>query len=394
MAGAVNGEVDENVDPIASDQLRRAHVVHSPDVSKVFPGPAPVLVGHRVRTRDRRIKVDVEERTIVVPEERHQELPQGVVATKVRRDVTDAQPAIGFPIGRVGASVLAQRLGVEPGPVPRLGSECCRVVAGVGERHEDQVAVRVVVRGVELHGAPVAGDGPAAIALFGERVPEVMVSRRQVRGERNRAPAVRRRQRHPMKPEEHPGEAHVKLGAVGAERHRALQVRMRLVGGAGVHQHEPEVVVRLGEIGIGRDGPLASRCRGRERPLSSVSLAEVGEVCGVRSDRHQTLQQEAGLLEAPRLEAQAAQHEESSIVLRLAGEDLAVKGLRLLGPSGAVVGRRSFQEIRRRPLWLHVAGAPRWGAIRPWTTRLYKVDRGGVLRRRRVARLPRELETS
>ena len=303
----------------------------------------------------------------MVAQERPQEVAHGVGA-KVGRDVADPQGAFEIRVDRVRPLVHAQRLGVLPRPGPRLVAQVGGVVARVGERDQDQVAVRVVVRRVELDGAPVAGDGARTIPALEERVRQVMMGRREARGERDGALAVRDRLAHLLEGQQRPGQADVKLGAVGTELQRALQLGERPRRVAGVHEREPQVVVRLGEIGVRGEGAFAGGERGVQPAVPPVGLGQVREIRGVRRDLDQTFQIPARLLEPPGLEQQPAQHEQRAILARLARQHLAVGGLGLLAPAGPLMLQRAVQQLADRSLWLH-RGAPE---TLPWATCVFK----------------------
>ncbi len=345
VAGAVNGQVYQHVDPVGSHQLGRARVVEAPDVAKALARQLAVRLGREVGPLDGGVEEDLHRGRVVLPEQRHHELPDRMAA-EVGRDVPHAQPPLGVAVVGVRPLVRAQRLGVKLRPGARLGVQPGGVPAGVGERHQDQVAVRVVIAGVELHGAPVGRDRAGAVPRFGEGVGQVVVGGGEVRRELHGAPRVGDRLGDPLQAQQPPGERHLEAGVVGAQRHRALQARERVSGRAGVHQRDAEVVVRLGEVRIGRQDALEHRRRELEPARLPVRLAQVGEVHRLARVRlHQALEQRARLLEAPRLEQQQAQHEQRLVVPRLLGQDLAVGRLGLLAAPRAVVGARAGQEL-------------------------------------------------
>ena len=245
IPGHVHGQVDENVDPILAHQADDLIVGQAGDVAPDV-GERTEARGGCVRTSNIGVAKNLEVLVIMCREKARHEKRLGVVA-KVRRNIADSQPAVERAVVWMRLDQARQRLGKPPAPEPLFLENRPRVVAGTIQQGVEQVAVRIVIVGLQLYGPAEGGNGFVQVSSVLESVAQVVVG---------------------------PGARRIPFQCLTVTRHGFVQVSTIL-------PNNPQVVVRKRVIGFPLDRSLITRDGLVELSLLLENITQVVVCLGV-----------------------------------------------------------------------------------------------------------------
>lgn len=265
VVGGVAGEIDQDVERVAADEIGGSVVIEVGEVAPVF-GVGAETRGETVGRADVGVTENLEARAVVRGEDGFDEVGDGVVV-EIGREVADAEAARaqggrgerrrgggeGRGVGRVPAAVLGEKFG---------GRE-------VGQRveREEEIAVRAG-GGLQGEGGAEVDDGFGEMALGLGEAPEVVVSRGVGGPEAQGFGVGGARLGGAAEGGEDVAEEIVRFGACGLEGDGTLDGGEGFGAGVGVEHGHGEVEPE--------GGPLGSEAGGG---------AEGGECCGELAER-------------------------------------------------------------------------------------------------------------
>ena len=166
-------QIDQDVNAIRAHALGDVRIADADDVMPLIGRP-PQALRHVILALNAGVAVDLDLAVIMSFQQRHDEVRLRLRA-KVRRDVTDLQPAIRVAIVVMRANESLQRIGIPAAPAILLPADRGHVIAGVKMHVVDQVVQRNRIVDVQLHRRAETGERPIELRLVLQGHPQSVV---------------------------------------------------------------------------------------------------------------------------------------------------------------------------------------------------------------------------
>ena len=172
VAGHVQGQIHEDVDPVVADELRNfgfgSACDIAPDVGCLLESP-----GEGIRLGDGRIAEHFESR-VVVPRKNGQDVSADDVVAEIRRDIADPQAALRSAIIAVRLDEPTPWLCVLLVPLVEFLAERFWIGAGMKEETVGEIAMGSGIVGFQRDGLTISGDGFFQMPLVLEGAAEIV----------------------------------------------------------------------------------------------------------------------------------------------------------------------------------------------------------------------------